>query len=186
MVRNSLFIDIARQLENLIEILATMGIAYVVYHDASGGGKAGAGTALHKAFSFWGRGAVTELLAFLITGALMLLLIIPGLIWLIYYTFSMLSLIAAFPLVVYTLLFMGLEKERENGPIDDTGREPLVSQFLTRVAKKTAEVYTKPDEATTSETEEENGYACPECGLALTPGDTKCPACQAEVKREDD
>lgn len=78
--------QIAQVLEMLFGVLATMAIAFVVERSLNGE-DIGYRGALRQSFSRWGSVIGTSILAGLIILGLTLLLIVPGIIWFIYYTF---------------------------------------------------------------------------------------------------
>lgn len=84
-----LFLDSVKLLEGLCGVIASMGTAAVVeravFSDEGGG--IGWQEALNKAFSRWGSCIGTSILAGFIIVGLALLLIIPGVIWGVYYAF---------------------------------------------------------------------------------------------------
>ena len=73
-------------LENVIGVIGTLGIAYVVQERTSGRRATVAGTFAH-AMRRWLPGAWTELVASIAVGLLSLAFIIPGVIWFVYYSF---------------------------------------------------------------------------------------------------
>jgi len=73
-------------LESLVGILATIGIASIVENSIRGQSTTWRDSMGH-AFSRWGSAIGTNLLGGLIVSGLMLLLIIPGIIWSVYYSF---------------------------------------------------------------------------------------------------
>ena len=82
--------NVTKLLENLFGIIATMGIAVVVERTITSENdmEASWGEAISTAFSRWGSCIGTNLLGGLIILGLSILLIIPGLIWALYYAFS--------------------------------------------------------------------------------------------------
>ncbi len=82
--------NVIKLLENLFGIIATMGIAVVVEKTilSENDIEASWGEAISTAFSRWGSCIGTNILGGLIILGLSMLLIIPGLIWALYYAFS--------------------------------------------------------------------------------------------------
>lgn len=74
-------------LETLIGVVASLGIAYVISERVEGR-RTGFGAALRHALSRWLPAMGTGLLESIIVGFLTLLLIVPGIIWFVFYTFS--------------------------------------------------------------------------------------------------
>ncbi|GEM_PF-1193494 len=74
-------------LETVIGVVASLGIAYVISERVEGR-CAGFGAALKHALSRWLPAIGTGLLESIIVGFLTLLLIVPGIIWFVFYTFS--------------------------------------------------------------------------------------------------
>lgn len=74
-------------LETLIGVVASLGIAYVVSERVEGR-RAGFWTALKHALSRWLPAIGTGLMESIIVGFLTLLFIVPGIIWFVFYTFS--------------------------------------------------------------------------------------------------
>jgi hypothetical protein len=81
------FIRVTMLLQLLLGSLSAMGIAYVVA-EAVAGREVRFGAALKHAFSRWLAAVGTGFLENIILACLFLLLIVPGIIWLGYYTFS--------------------------------------------------------------------------------------------------
>jgi hypothetical protein len=87
------FQDVSREfrimslLETVIGVLGSLGIAKVVSERLEGR-EIGLGGALMHAFRRWLPGIGTGILGNIIAGLLLLLLIVPGLIWMGYYSFS--------------------------------------------------------------------------------------------------
>ena len=80
------YLQLAQALEALFGVLAIMAIAFVVEHSLTGE-SIGYRKALRLSFSRWGSVIGTSMLAGLILLGLTLLLIVPGIIWGVYYTF---------------------------------------------------------------------------------------------------
>lgn len=81
-----LYSDIGQLINSLFGLLATIGIAYIV-EQAIGGEKIGWTIALKHGFSRWGSAIGTSFVAGIILLGLTLLLIVPGIIWGVYYLF---------------------------------------------------------------------------------------------------
>jgi hypothetical protein len=81
------FIRVTVLLQLLLGSVSVMSIAYVVSESFTGR-QVGFGEALKHAFSRWPSAVGTGFLENIIIGCLFLLLIVPGVIWLGYYTFS--------------------------------------------------------------------------------------------------
>ncbi len=83
------FMNVIKILEGLFGVIAMMGIAVVVDHGIQNNDDLPISwrTALSKAFSRWGSCLTTSILGGVIIMGLTLLLIIPGIIWSIYYIF---------------------------------------------------------------------------------------------------
>ena len=81
-----LYARIYQGFETLIGCIATVGIAAIV-EGAISGTNLSWGDAMRKGFSRWGSAVGTSILAGFILLGLTLLLIVPGIIWTVYYTF---------------------------------------------------------------------------------------------------
>jgi hypothetical protein len=80
------YVRVTQVLELLFGVLATMGIAFLVENHIQGR-TLGAGDVLKKAVNRWPSAVGTNIIAGLIIMGLTLLLIIPGVIWSVYYIF---------------------------------------------------------------------------------------------------
>ncbi|MBM7623670.1 hypothetical protein [Sporohalobacter salinus] len=81
------YMDIIRLLEAIIGVIAVMGVTYVV-KEYINDKDIGFNVATGKAFSNWRRVFWTKFLGGIIVGLLTLVLIIPGVIWFVYYSFA--------------------------------------------------------------------------------------------------
>ncbi|WP_432404080.1 hypothetical protein [Wukongibacter sp. M2B1] len=82
----NIYVKTANLLETFIGIIATMGIALIV-DSAINNNELSWSNALKRALSRWGSCFGTKFLAGLILIGLFILLIVPGIIWTLYYTF---------------------------------------------------------------------------------------------------
>jgi hypothetical protein len=90
------YMNVIKILEGFFGILATMGIAYIVQKATltkeeltrEEDEEISWGESLSKAFSCWGSCVGTNILGGIIIFGLMLLLIVPGIIWALYYSFA--------------------------------------------------------------------------------------------------
>lgn len=84
------YFDIMRILEALFGIIVTMSIAVIVENASYGeeDNEISWGESINRAFSRWGSCIGTNILAGLIIFGLFLLLIVPGIIWVVYYSFA--------------------------------------------------------------------------------------------------
>jgi len=80
---------IAQLFDLFIGVLATIAVAKIAEH-AVNGKPIGYTNALKFGVNRWGRGISVQILAGLIVLGLLLLLIVPGIIWAVYYTFGVL------------------------------------------------------------------------------------------------
>lgn len=78
---------ILQLLEALIGIIAAMAIIFITA-EAINGGKLRVGQALGKAMGRWGPMVITNILMGIILIFLFILFIVPGIIWMVYYTFK--------------------------------------------------------------------------------------------------
>ena len=82
-----LYLRVVQLLELLIGTIATMAIAKIV-ECAVNGEQIDYSAALKFSLTRWGRGIAVEILAGLIIFCMLLLLIVPGVIWAVYYSFG--------------------------------------------------------------------------------------------------